>query len=359
MHVVRKSIQAKKTQEHNISKAIGVVETRMRKTGAELERVDSQLEVLDLQHTIVADRLLQTRDRLAQEKQALSRRIRSNYQHREATPLDVLLNARSTHELLSRAYLVRLIVKSDADLIKGIRQDIAAIEADERLLAAQERQQERSAAELEARKRSYANDVVARRKLLQNVHAERAHEEQQLDDLESAANEMTGRIRALEEMLRRREEAARRAEIAARKRGHKSHARTGNLFQPLVWRGRFSRPCSGAITSGFGMRFHPILHRNRMHTGVDFGAGTGSPIRAAAGGIVLLSAYNRGYGNCIILYHGSGVSTLYGHCSARMVREGQTVSQGELIGRVGATGLATGPHLHFEVRRNGVPVAPY
>jgi murein DD-endopeptidase MepM/ murein hydrolase activator NlpD len=96
-----------------------------------------------------------------------------------------------------------------------------------------------------------------------------------------------------------------------------------------------------------------------MHTGVDFGAPSGAPIRAAAGGIVLLSAYNRGYGNCVILYHGGGVSTLYGHCSERLVREGQSVRSGQLIARVGATGMATGPHLHFEVRRNGVPVPPY
>ena len=96
-----------------------------------------------------------------------------------------------------------------------------------------------------------------------------------------------------------------------------------------------------------------------MHTGVDFGAPTGATIRAAGGGTVLLSAYNRGYGNCVIIDHGGGVTTLYGHCSARLVREGQQVRQGQEIARVGATGLATGPHLHFEVRHNGVPVRPY
>ncbi len=106
------------------------------------------------------------------------------------------------------------------------------------------------------------------------------------------------------------------------------------------------------------MRYHPVLHVRKLHTGVDFGAATGTAIHAAASGVVLLAGYTRGYGNCIIIDHGGGVATLYGHCSWLGVSEGQSVKQGAVIGRVGATGYATGPHLHFEVRRNGVPVQP-
>src|SRR5207245_1044862 len=96
----------------------------------------------------------------------------------------------------------------------------------------------------------------------------------------------------------------------------------------------------------------------RMHTGVDIGAGYGSPIYAAASGEVIFAGYMRGYGNTVIIDHGGGVSTLYGHCSALLVHEGQGVSKGENIARVGSTGMATGPHLHWEVRRNGTPVNP-
>jgi murein DD-endopeptidase MepM/ murein hydrolase activator NlpD len=95
-----------------------------------------------------------------------------------------------------------------------------------------------------------------------------------------------------------------------------------------------------------------------MHTGIDFGAPYGAPIVAAGGGTVILAHYTNGYGNCVVIDHGDGVTTLYGHCSALLVSVDEVVRQGQQIARVGATGMATGPHLHFEVRRNGVPVNP-
>ena len=125
-----------------------------------------------------------------------------------------------------------------------------------------------------------------------------------------------------------------------------------------AWTGHFVRPADGPITSGFGSRYHPILHCTRMHTGIDIGAGYGGAIRAAAGGEVVMAGTMYAYGNVVIIDHGGGVSTVYGHCSELLVSNGQTVRQAQIIARVGATGLATGPHLHFEVRRNGTPVNP-
>jgi len=126
--------------------------------------------------------------------------------------------------------------------------------------------------------------------------------------------------------------------------------------------GRFIMPVLAAITSGFGYRFHPIFHTTRLHSGVDFGAGYGAPIRAADGGQVLYAGWQGGYGKTVIINHGSqngvNISTLYGHMSGTAVRTGQRVEKGQIIGYVGATGYATGPHLHFEVRVNGRPVNP-
>jgi murein DD-endopeptidase MepM/ murein hydrolase activator NlpD len=117
-------------------------------------------------------------------------------------------------------------------------------------------------------------------------------------------------------------------------------------------------PCAGRITSGFGYRMHPVLHYRRLHTGVDIGAPTGTPIHAAGGGYIIWAARRGGYGNCVIIDHGGGKATLYGHMSRLYVRGGQEVSKGQLIGTVGSTGMSTGPHLHFEVRINGKPVNP-
>jgi murein DD-endopeptidase MepM/ murein hydrolase activator NlpD len=117
---------------------------------------------------------------------------------------------------------------------------------------------------------------------------------------------------------------------------------------------KFSR-----ITSGFTQaRFHPILGRRTPHLGIDFGAPTGTPVQAAADGVVSSAGWMGGYGNMIKLRHANGFETLYGHLSKLDVRAGQRVSQGDDIGRVGSTGLSTGPHLDYRMLRNGTFVNP-
>jgi len=117
-------------------------------------------------------------------------------------------------------------------------------------------------------------------------------------------------------------------------------------------------PVAGHITSGFGMRYHPILHYERFHAGLDFGAPYGSPIVAAANGQVVAAGWAGGYGHEVQIAHGGGVLTLYGHMSGIVAQPGEKVRQGQVIGYVGSTGLSTGPHLHFEVRVDGRAVNP-
>lgn len=117
-------------------------------------------------------------------------------------------------------------------------------------------------------------------------------------------------------------------------------------------RGRFARPGDGRLTSSYGRRW------GRLHAGIDLAAGTGAPIRAAAGGTVTSSGNEGGYGRAIRILHSDGTVTVYGHMSKLIARGGQRVAAGELIGLEGNTGQSTGPHLHFEVRVNGSPINP-
>ncbi len=124
-------------------------------------------------------------------------------------------------------------------------------------------------------------------------------------------------------------------------------------------KGLMRTPVDGArLTSGFGMRFHPLLAYSRMHQGVDFGAAYGSPIYAAAGGKVTYAAPHGGHGNYVMIKHNADLSTAYAHMSRFAVRSGQSVAQGQLIGYVGSTGLSTGPHLHYEVWLRGKATNP-
>ncbi len=134
---------------------------------------------------------------------------------------------------------------------------------------------------------------------------------------------------------------------------------TSNEVRPLRFAGGFRAPLWRlVVTSGFGDRFHPVLQTQRFHRGVDYGARSGTPVRAAASGSVVWASDLGPYGTLVVIEHESDLHTAYGHLQSTGVTVGERVRSGQRIGRVGSTGLATGPHLHFEVRHNGTPCNP-
>ncbi len=363
MHQVRAKIHQVKQRENQITESIDVVEARISATRARLSRANSRLKHLERERRATERSIAETQERLAVRRRLLGARLAANYERGQTTYTQVLLRSRTLHELLSRGYYVRQIVKSDADLIQGVKEDLHQLAEDKVKLERQEAQQKALAEEFEADKNRYTADLGEKQQILEGVREVRELAEDELDGLEEEANAMNDNIRELSELLEQRRQAERAAH-AANGQQHPGHRRRGDRTpsdegdSAPIWHGGFIRPVSARITSGFGSRYHPILHRVRMHTGVDYGAGYGSPIHAAGGGTVILAHYSHGYGNCVVIDHGNGITTLYGHCSELLVSVNEVVRQGQVIARVGATGLATGPHLHFEVRHNGVPVNP-
>jgi murein DD-endopeptidase MepM/ murein hydrolase activator NlpD len=127
---------------------------------------------------------------------------------------------------------------------------------------------------------------------------------------------------------------------------------------PLQQEIQFKRPIKGRITSGFGMRLHPLEHTEKVHQGIDLAGEIGDPVKAASSGRVTFAGVQRVYGNIIIIQHSENLSSAYGHLSAMNVEVGESVTSGQIIGEVGMSGNSTGPHLHFEIRENGEPVNP-
>ena len=193
----------------------------------------------------------------------------------------------------------------------------------------------------------HRDELLARRTeqadVRRQVTAEEAEEKRLLAEVRKRVKEFEARIAAL-----KRESDAIAAFLRARQTGKPTPPGAGVL----------ARPVNAPITSAFGPRRHPILGTVRMHTGVDFGSVSGTPIAAASPGVVLSAGERSSYGNTVIVDHGGTLATLYAHQSRIAVKEGQSVNRGQTLGYVGSTGYSTGPHLHFEVRVNGNPVDP-
>ncbi|MGH8986834.1 MAG: murein hydrolase activator EnvC family protein [Acidimicrobiia bacterium] len=188
------------------------------------------------------------------------------------------------------------------------------------------------------------------------VATEEAEESRLLAGVQARKDEFEGQLAALQE------EQAALAALVSRGSGEATTGTTpsngGGGGAPPSGGGPFGWPCNGSVGSGFGYRVHPISGASRMHTGVDLGCGNGTPIGAAGSGVVVEAGWRGGYGNAVVIDHGNGLATLYGHQSSIAASPGQRVSTGQTIGRVGSTGLSTGPHLHWEVWVNGSPVNP-
>lgn len=182
-------------------------------------------------------------------------------------------------------------------------------------------------AEVEPARADAAQQASAEQSAIDSIQAQKADFEEELASLQAASDGIAARLRAM--------------------------GSTPGSPGPCG-----ARPVPGAIVSPFGPRYHPILHYTRMHTGDDMSAGSGTPIHACRAGNVGIAGSQGGYGNAVVIDHGGNMATLYAHQSRIAVDVGQHVEAGDVIGYVGATGMATGPHLHFEVRLSGNPVDP-
>ncbi|HLE99785.1 MAG TPA: peptidoglycan DD-metalloendopeptidase family protein [Gaiellaceae bacterium] len=313
---------------------------------AELVGEQSRLEQLTVELEERTQRLLQLQEELRRAIAILESRVRAAYIDGPPDVLSFIVSAASFDEIVdSYEYLSRIGIQD---------QRIASeVEAAKRKAAEERRATQRT----RAKQRATVAVISARTREAQVVRDRLAADR----DLLSAAHRL--KASALEDVRHTREEylqevTALAAESAALAETIRS-AQSGTDSSPVGSSGTgapsasgFIWPVSGVVVSGFGMRW------GRMHEGIDITAPTGTPIRAAAAGTVIWSGWRGGYGNCVVIDHGNGLATLYAHASALLVGVGVPVSQGTTVALVGSTGNSSGPHLHFEVRVNGIAVDP-
>ena len=318
-------ISSRAKTEKSVLQELEYLEQQMILAERELAYIDTRMTYLskDIAETTAAIETIE--EQLACQKAAFEARLTSMYKAGNISYLEVLLQSQSLSDFLSRIHYLKEIAEQDTVLIEEY--NAGRVELLEKRASL-----EVNLADMESQKRSYedkrfevASRSQDRERYLAQVQTDKKEAERLLDEMEA-------QTKALEEEIRKLQA---QNPLEARELS-------------MVW------PASGGwISSNYGWRPHPVLGGNRFHAGIDYAANTNSAIVAAESGVVLLAGSNGGYGLCVIIDHGGGVSTLYGHANKILVKKGQQVIRGEKIALVGSTGVSNGPHLHFEVRVNG------
>jgi len=298
----------------------------------QLESYEQDLSRLQQSIAELEPVLQEKEEALKKKTETLNQRLRDIYMKGNLSYLEVLVGSTSMSDFLTRLDFLRRLMENDAKLVRE-----TTAERDE--LARQKRELEEKKEQVVSLKRAT--------ELKRNTLAARSQErEETLKRLQADKAACERAIRELEESSRKL------TQIIQQYQSKNPNPSPPQGNGSMIW------PAAGPITSGYGMRWHPIYGTYSMHTGIDIGAPHGAPVKAADGGTVIYVGWMGGYGNTVIVDHGGGISTLYAHLSGFAVSAGSNVSQGQVIAYVGSTGNSTGPHLHFEVRINGYHTNP-
>jgi murein DD-endopeptidase MepM/ murein hydrolase activator NlpD len=250
----------------------------------------------------------------------------------------VLLQSQTFNEFLDRRYRLSKVFKNDRQVMANLKTQTDKLEKQRAQVEEQKNKIALISQQLLAQKADYQNQAQLQQQNISRLKSDHRALEAAITILSQDSVNLMSLIRD-------------------RVRAEKTINREpGGVM--IIGSGQLSFPVDAPITSEFGWRMHPILGYEKFHSGMDFGAEEGGMIRAAAAGNVILSDWYGGYGNTVIIDHGNGITTLYGHTEGVYVSDGQAVEKGEPIALVGSTGLSTGPHLHFEVRQDGEPIDP-
>lgn len=325
-----------------VSAKLAAIKAELDAANAELARIRGEQAKLNAQIAQTEAELQKAINDLHARQAILAKRVRAIYMHGQLNYLDVIVGANSFSDFANRLELLKRVIRSDFSLILEIQEKQRAIEAKKAQLEAEKEQLNALEAQAQKTQEEIAAKHAEQQKVLDEAKQHKAAAEQMERDLQAASAEVQERI---QQRIREREAAA-------------AAAGGDGGYDYVQGTGQLSWPVSGPITSPFGYRIHPIFGTQIYHSGIDIGVPEGTPVHAADSGTVIEADWIGGYGNAVIIDHGNGLQTLYGHNSSLAVSAGQAVSKGQVIAYAGQTGYATGPHVHFEVRVGGSPVDP-
>jgi len=352
---LQSDIAASKAEEGVLTSQLSAVTAELESAQAAVDSAEAAVGALEAELTSARSRLDQLTVRLADQTRRLERlqaeyekavsileaRVRAAYIDEPPDMLSFLVSASSFDEVIDNVELLNRIGRQDRRIAQQVESARTRTAAERRATIATKPEQAATVSVISARTdeaRTARDRLAGERDRLATV-----------EDLKQSA--LTNTRETREQFLHEVDSLlAQSAALAERIRGAQDDSGSTGGGEPSA--AGFIWPCDGAVVSGFGMRW------GRMHEGIDIGCAYGTPNRAAAAGTVIYAGWLGGYGNLVVVDHGNGLSTAYAHASSILVSVGQSVSQGQTVSLVGSTGNSSGPHLHFEVRVNGVAVDP-
>lgn len=313
---LRNELDGVETAQDELSKKMAQLEKDIKELQKKVDNLNYLINQTAEEISSTEQRIQKKEKEMTEREDTLNERLKVMYKNGSVGFVDILLGSSSISEFVSNVEIIQKIYKNDMDVLDTLKKEHEELTEIKASL-------EEKKATLAARKTDLAAEKTS-------LDAKKKEFEAEEDKLKAEADRLTAEIINLMDK-----------------------------DSPYVG-GEFTWPCPASryISSSFGNRLHPTLNVWKFHTGIDIGCSAGKNIVAAASGKVIMSQWYGGYGNCVMIDHGGGIVTLYGHASKLLVSKGQVVKQGQVIALVGSTGRSTGPHLHFEVRKNGQYIDP-
>ena len=326
----------------------GDIESKVTELNQQLIDISARITDLENQLTAKSEDIQETKDELAGAKEREAQqyadmkvRIQFMYENGQTSYLEALLSSRNISEFLNSADYIAQIQSYDRQKLTEYQDTVESI-------VNLEAQLEQEYTDLEALKSTVESNKATVAAMMRQKESELADISGDIEDAQSDADYYAAEIQAQEELIA----AIKRAEAEKAAAGVEEHPYTGGAF-------RWPCPSSTRVTSDYGTRVSPMSGASSNHKGIDNGASAGADIIAAADGTVTAASYSSAAGNYVMIDHGGGLYTVYMHASSLLVSPGQTVSAGDVIAKVGSTGISTGSHLHFGVSLNGSYVSPW
>lgn len=345
---LEKALKEAQSTIEDLKDSKGDIESKVTELNQQLIDISARITDLENQLTAKSEDIQETKDELAGAKEREAQqyadmkvRIQFMYENGQTSYLEALLSSRNISEFLNSADYIAQIQSYDRQKLTEYQDTVESI-------VNLEAQLEQEYTDLEALKSTVESNKATVAAMMRQKESELADISGDIEDAQSDVDYYAAEIQAQEELIA----AIKRAEAEKAAAGVEEHPYTGGAF-------RWPCPSSTRVTSDYGTRVSPMSGASSNHKGIDIGASAGADIIAAADGTVTAASYSSAAGNYVMIDHGGGLYTVYMHASSLLVSPGQTVSAGDVIAKVGSTGISTGSHLHFGVSLNGSYVSPW